>query len=102
MKINLLSFSFPCYNMYMKNRKTTKTFSRLTDIRNRISGENKSLLDLTDIRNRISGEGLNKNSLDLTDIRNRISGENKSALELTDIRNRISGERLNFEENKND
>ncbi len=59
MKINLLSFSFPCYNMYMKNRKTTKTFSRLTDIRNRISGENKSPLDLTDIRNRISGEGLN-------------------------------------------
>ena len=45
--------------MYMKNRKTTKTFSRLTDIRNRISGENKSPLDLTDIRNRISGEGLN-------------------------------------------
>ena len=67
----------------MKNRKTTKIFSRLTDIRNRISGENKSPLDLTDIRNRISGEG-------------------KSALELTDIRNRISGERLNFKVNKND
>ncbi len=43
----------------MKNRKTTKTFSRLTGVRNRVCGENKSPLGLTDIRNRISGEGLN-------------------------------------------
>ncbi len=43
----------------MNNKKTLTNSLDLTDIRNRISGENKSPLDLTDIRNRISGEGLN-------------------------------------------
>jgi len=43
----------------MKNRKLNNNSLDLTDIRNRISGENKSPLELTDIRNRISGEGLN-------------------------------------------
>ena len=46
-------------NIHMKNKKTSTNSLDLTDIRNRISGENKSPLDLTDIRNRISGEGLN-------------------------------------------
>ncbi len=43
----------------MKNKKTSTNSLDLTDIRNRISGENKSALELTDIRNRISGERLN-------------------------------------------
>jgi hypothetical protein len=48
----------------MKKLNNNNNSLELTDIRNRISGENKSLLDLTDIRNRISGEGnleVNKN-----------------------------------------